>query len=79
MSYVNAWLENGALKTMLESENRGTNINNLNQEILRKIKIYMPSLGEQEKILRVLDCYNDIISKLDNLIENKMQQKNGLC
>lgn len=79
MSYINAWLENGALKTMLKSENRGTNINNLNQEILRKVRIYVPSLGEQEKILRVLDGYNEIISKLENLIENKMQQKNGLC
>lgn len=79
MSYINAWLENGALKAMLKSENRGTNINNLNQEILRKIKIYIPSLGEQEKILKVLDGYNDIILKLENLIENKIQQKNGLC
>lgn len=79
MSYINAWLENGALKAMLKSENRGTNINNLNQEILRKIKIYIPSIGEQEKILKVLDGYNDIILKLENLIENKMQQKNGLC
>lgn len=79
MSYINAWLENGALKTMLKSENRGTNINNLNQEILRKVRIYVPSLGEQEKILSVLDGYNEIISKLENLIENKMQQKNGLC
>lgn len=77
MSYINAWLENGALKAMLKSENRGTNINNLNQEILRKI--YIPSLGEQEKILKVLDGYNDIILKLENLIENKIQQKNGLC
>ncbi len=79
MSYINAWLENGALKAMLKSENRGTNINNLNQEILRKIKIYIPLLGEQEKILKVLDGYNDIILKLENLIENKIQQKNGLC
>lgn len=79
MSYINAWLENGALKTMLKSENRGTNINNLNQEILRKVRIYVPSLGEQEKILSVLDGYNEIISKLENLIENKIQQKNGLC
>lgn len=79
MSYINTWLENGVLKTMLKSENRGTNINNLNQEMLKKIKIYVPSLEEQEKILGVLDGYNEIISRLENLIENKMQQKKGLC
>lgn len=79
MSYINAWLENGALKTMLKSENRGTNINNLNQEILKKLEIYVPTIREQEKILSVLACYNDMMLKLENLIEKKMQQKSGLC
>lgn len=51
MSYINAWLENGALKTMLKSENRGTNINNLNQEILKKLEIYVPTIREQERFL----------------------------
>ena len=79
MSYINAWLENGALKTMLKSENRGTNINNLNQEILKKLEIYVPTIREQEKVLSVLACYNHMMFKLENLIEKKMQQKSGLC
>lgn len=79
MSYINAWLENGALKTMLKSENRGTNINNLNQEILKKLEIYVPTIREQEKVLSVLACYNHMMLKLENLIEKKMQQKSGLC
>lgn len=78
-SYINAWLENGALKTMLKSENRGTNINNLNQEILKKLEIYVPTIREQEKVLSVLACYNHMMLKLENLIEKKMQQKSGLC
>ncbi len=79
MSYINAWLEIGALKTMLKSENRGTNINNLNQEILKKLEIYVPTIREQEKVLSVLACYNHMMLKLENLIEKKMQQKSGLC
>ena len=79
MSYINAWLENGALKTMLKSENRVTNINNLNQEILKKLEIYVPTIREQEKVLSVLACSNHMMLKLENLIEKKMQQKSGLC
>lgn len=73
--YINAWLENGVLKRLLHGENRGTNINNLNQEILGKLKICVPKRKEQEKILRIINNYNNCILKIEELILYKEKQK----
>lgn len=74
MSYINAWLENGALKTILKRENRGTNINNLNQKILSKLKIYIPSIEEQDKILKILKKYEDYAELLRRLTNKKIRR-----
>ncbi len=77
-SYINAWLENGVLKRLLHGENRGTNINNLNQEILGKLKICVPKIEEQKKILEIVNNYNIYISKMEELIELKWEKKKCL-
>lgn len=73
--YINAWLENGVLKRLLQRENRGTNINNLNQKMLSKLKIYVPKRQEQEKILRIINNYNNCILDIEKLIVYKEKQK----
>lgn len=76
--YINAWLDNGVLRQMLKKENRGTNINNLNQEILGKLTIYVPEMDEQEKILDIIDNYNKILFHIERLIDYKYKQKRWL-
>lgn len=78
MQYINAWLDNGVLKTLLKRENRGTNINNLNQEILSKLRIYVPEMEERKKILDIIDGYNTIISNMKQCIDYKYRQKKWL-
>lgn len=73
--YINAWLDNGVLKKLLKKENRGTNISNLNQEILSKLRIYVPEISEQEKILEVIENYNKLLYQMELFIDCKYRQK----
>jgi type I restriction enzyme, S subunit len=58
------------------SSSSGTNINNLNQDILSQVKVPLPAKGEQEKIATVLsvldakiDCNNRINSELEAMVK----------
>ena len=61
-------IEAGFLKAKLKYENRGTNISNLNQEILNSLEIKLPSLNEQNKIIETLNAWDSAIEKTEKLI-----------
>ena len=46
---------------MLTAHGGGTNISNLNQGILRDLRVPMPTFEEQRKIASVLSAYDDLI------------------
>jgi type I restriction enzyme S subunit len=49
------------LKKTLSLHGGGTNINNLNQEILSKLEVPLPPLPIQRKITAILSAYDDLI------------------
>lgn len=66
--YILKNIEAGFLKEKLKRENRGTNISNLNQEILNSLEIKLPSLEEQKKIAETLSIWDSAIEKTEKLI-----------
>lgn len=87
--YILKNIEAGFLKEKLKRENRGTNISNLNQEILNSLEIKLPSLEEQKKIAETLSIWDSAIEKTEKLISekeklykgylNSFYNKNGTC
>ncbi|MBR4629386.1 MAG: restriction endonuclease subunit S [Treponema sp.] len=47
----------------------GTNIQNLNQEILSKHRVQLSSLPTQQKIASILSAYDDLIQNYKKQIE----------
>lgn len=76
--FINLFLDNGALKRQLVKENQGSNINNLNQDILRKIIILLPPIKEQQKIGAILTVQDKIIELKESLLTAKQRQKKFL-
>ena len=56
----------------------GIGAGKLDTQELNNIKILLPPLPEQEKIARILSCWDDGIEKLSALIEKKKIQKKAL-
>lgn len=76
--YINLFLDNGALKRQLIKENQGSNINNLTQDILRKLVVLLPPIKEQQKIAAILTAQDKIIELKENLLSEKQRQKKYL-
>ena len=77
--YMNFILDSGILKKKLQKENQGTNISNLNQDILSELAIVLPtSKSEQLDILRILEAQNKILELKEKLLTEKQQQKKYL-
>lgn len=76
--YILKNIEAGFLKEKLKHENRGTNISNLNQEILNSLEIKLPSLNEQDKIIETLNVWDSAIEKTEKLISEKDKMFNGV-
>lgn len=51
---------------------------NIGNNDIKKIKVLLPPLGEQEKIAGILGTWNEAIEKLSDLIEQKKFLKKGL-
>lgn len=49
-----------------------------NASDLKSIKILLPPLPEQEKIARILSCWDEAIEQMQNLIAEKKELKRGL-
>ena len=59
---------------------KGTKVIEINPEdILNRIKIKLPDLETQQKIVQILDLSNDTINKLENRIVIEKQKLNALC
>lgn len=56
----------------------GSGVKNLNKDLVSNIKINIPPLEEQEKIVSILSKQDEVIEKLEKLIELKVRQKKGL-
>lgn len=57
----------------------GTNISNLNQQILSNIQIIKPSIDEQKRIIKIINAWDKSITLKEKLISEKERQKQGLC
>lgn len=66
----------------LNQDSRGSNINNLNQELLSKFAVAFPVIDEQKKIVKHLDakCFeiDSAISKQTSIIEKLTEYKKSL-
>lgn len=73
---------NNEFRQNLNRDSRGSNINNLNQELLSKLTIAFPSIDEQVKIVDLLDkkCgeIDTAISKKQSVIDKFTEYKKSL-
>lgn len=77
--YVNFILDSGVLKKKLQKENQGSNISNLNQDILSELTVALPiDKKEQAKILQLLETQNKVIELKEKLLAEKQRQKKYL-
>lgn len=76
--YVNLLMQAGLLKATLKREGAGTNISNLNQDILAKLPIQLISIDDQEKVLNYIASWDTVIETTERLIAAKERYLNGL-
>ena len=76
--YIKHIIDAGYLQRFLQYEGRGTNITNLNQEILGRLTFPLPNLKEQQNILNALSLWDTAIAKQTALIEQLTLRKRGL-
>lgn len=66
----------------LNRDSRGSNINNLNQELLSKLRVVFPDLDEQKKIVDILSSkcaeIENIIIQKENIVEKLTEYKKSL-
>ncbi|EGQ9417243.1 restriction endonuclease subunit S [Vibrio parahaemolyticus] len=72
--FISLLMQGGLLKNILKRDGRGTNISNLNQDILSKLQIPIPSIAEQMELLSVFGCWDNAIEKTEALISAKEKQ-----
>ena len=58
MGYV---LRSGVVRQALSAQGSGTNISNLNQDILNRLRVPLPPLPTQRRIASILSTYDDLI------------------
>ena len=77
--YLNFILDSGVLKKKLRKENQGSNINNLNQDILSELIVALPvDRNEQNGILQVLKLQDKVIELKEKRLAEKQRQKKYL-
>jgi type I restriction enzyme S subunit len=69
--FVLQHIQNGLLKQSVKREGSGTNISNLNQDILAGLEIPLPPLPEQNAIADTLSTWDAAIEKTERLIAAK--------
>ena len=66
----------------LNRDSRGSNINNLNQELLSKLWISFPDMDEQKRIVNTLNAkcieIENVISKKEKMISKLLEYKKSL-
>lgn len=77
--FVSLLMQGGLLKNVLKRDGRGTNISNLNQDMLSKLQLPIPPSNEQKKLLKIFDSWDNAIEKTEALIAAKEKQFEWLC
>lgn len=77
--FVSLLMQGGLLKDVLKRDGRGTNISNLNQEILSKLQIPLPPSKEQKKLLELFDLWDKAIEKTEVQINHKLKFRDSLA
>lgn len=72
--FISLLMQGGLLRNILKRDGRGTNISNLNQDILSKLQIPIPPKVEQMELLRIFDSWDSAIEKTEALIVAKENQ-----
>lgn len=70
-------LSSSFVQKQYEAFAAGSGVQNLNKEVVKKVKVYLPSLPEQEKITKVLSQFDTYIDDLAELIEKKRSIRDG--
>ena len=68
--YFTYYFKNQYFRKCISNASGGTNIQNLNQEILSKHKIQLPPLPTQQKIASILSAYDNFIQNYKKQIED---------
>ncbi len=76
--YIQYLIHVGFLKRFLAYEGRGTNITNLNQNILSRLLFPLPPVYEQIEITKALSTWDIAIEKQSKLIEKLTLRKRAL-
>lgn len=76
--YIQYLVSVGYLKRFLVYEGRGTNITNLNQDMLIRLSFPIPPKEEQNKILYVLSLWDTAIERQSELIKKLKLRKRAL-
>lgn len=76
--YIQHLINVGYLKRFLVYEGRGTNITNLNQDILGRLSFPIPPIAEQDRLLHILSIWDTAIEKQSELIEKLKLRKRAL-
>ena len=76
--FVKYWMSSSLFKKQVESQVAGSSQKNLNVGWLKKFKLKLPPLQEQQKIAQVLSTADKEIELLKNELESLKEQKKGL-
>jgi len=76
--YCAVFCSSNLVKKQFMTKGGGSNINNLNQQLLSDIDIHLPSIPEQDKIIKILNIWDKTIELKEKLIKQKKEQKKGL-
>ncbi|RHW40450.1 restriction endonuclease subunit S [Neobacillus notoginsengisoli] len=76
--YCAIFCSSSLVKRQFMTKGGGSNISNLNQQLLSEIEIPLPSIPEQKKITSILSTWDKAIELKEKLIEQKKEQKKGL-
>lgn len=72
------FLRTDFVRNKIISESGGSNIKSLNQTLLSSIKVPLPTLTEQQKIVSQITEIEDKIAVLESAISNIPQQKEAI-
>lgn len=76
--YASFLVRSSFVKRQFAESGGGTNISNLNQQILGGVVFGLPPQEEQKKIVKILASWDQAIIACERLLEKNLQQKQGL-
>lgn len=77
-NYLYQYLLSPNIQRVYHLETKGLSIKHLHLEEIRKFKLILPNIKEQEKIAEVLNYWDQVIELKEKLLEEKLKHKKGL-